>query len=325
MQTNRAAEMIEGRASRRWARVALLASVALLVALPAWAQTASPSPNVPAAAPAGAVAPTVETRSMLQIVWSGLHWPGYLIILGSLVAIALIVDHFLSVRRWTVIPPAQAQRCRDMIEKRRFRECVDEVRNSSTFFARSLSAALDHSRHGFDAMHEAALEKSGELRGRLFRRAEYLNILGNLGPLMGLLGTVLGMIWAFGALGEGGGQSDASGLALGISTALVNTLLGLVLAVIGLGFYGVCRNRIDSLTVEAMVEVINLLEYFRPAGGGAPAAAAPQAAGGLASRPASRPAQPSVPVAPPRPAARPPSPGPLPRGGAGGLRPDEGA
>jgi biopolymer transport protein ExbB len=113
-------------------------------------------------------------------------------------------------------------------------------------------------------MHEAAQEKSGQLSGRMFRKAEYLNIIGNLGPLLGLLGTVWGMIEAFGELGASGGSGGAQ-LAGGISKALVNTLLGLALAILGIGFFGVCRNRIESLTVAATVEVLDLLEYFRPA------------------------------------------------------------
>ena len=111
-----------------------------------------------------------------------------------------------------------------------------------------MTAALQHGRHGFDAMHEAATEKSGELSGRMFRKAEYLNILGNLGPLLGLLGTVWGMIEAFGELGAAGGGGGGGQLAAGISKALVNTLAGLGLAILGIGFFGVCRNRIEALT-----------------------------------------------------------------------------
>src|SRR5262249_22077864 len=134
------------------------------------------------------------------------------------------------------------------------------------YFARTMSAALQHARHGFDAMHEAAIEKSGQLSGQMFRKVEYMNIIGNLGPLLGLLGTVYGMIIAFNDLGRGGGEAaaDAGGLARGISLALVNTLLGLGVAIVGLLFFGVCRNRIESLTVQATVQVLDLLEYFRP-------------------------------------------------------------
>ncbi len=215
-----------------------------------------------AAAQTGSAA---ATQSLLQILWQGIELPTYLIVAGSAVALALVVEHFLTVRRASIVPPEQVRRARTQIENRNFRECLERLKKSSTFFARVMTAALLHARHGFDAMHEAAVERAGQLSGRLYRKAEYLNILGNLGPLLGLLGTVWGMIEAFGELGAAGGQASAGQLAGGISKALVNTLLGLGLAIVGLGFFGICRNRIEALTVSATVEALNLLEYFRPA------------------------------------------------------------
>lgn len=205
-------------------------------------------------------------RSMWQMVGDGIEWPAWLILAGSLVTIALIVEHFIVVRQVTIAPAEQVRKAKHLIERRNFRDCLDRMRKSSTFFSRVMTASLQHARHGFDAMHDAALEKSGELSGQMFRKVEYMNIIGNLGPLLGLLGTVYGMIIAFNALGEGGGVAGtgAGGLATGISLALVNTLLGLALAIVGLGFFGLCRNRVDSLTVQATVQVLDLLEYFRP-------------------------------------------------------------
>lgn len=236
----------------RWA--AVLASLAAASA--AWAQT---------------TAPVAEKQSLLKILREGVEVPTYLIFAGSIVVIALIVEHFLTVRRATVAPAAQVRQAREHIEGRNFRACLDGLRVSRTFFAQTMTAALQHARHGFDAMHEAALEKSSELSGRMFRKAEYLNIIGNLGPLLGLLGTVWGMIEAFGELGASGGAGGGE-LAGGISKALVNTLLGLALAILGIGFFGLCRNRIESLTVGATVDTLDLLEYFRPSPS-APAAA----------------------------------------------------
>ena len=236
-----------------------------------------------------------EHQSLLQIFWQGIEVPTYFILLGSVIAIALIIEHFLNVRRSSISPIDQIKRAKEQIELRSFRECLDGLRQSRTFFAQTMTAALQHARHGFDAMHEAALEKSGELSGRMFRKAEYLNILGNLGPLLGLLGTVWGMIEAFGELGAAGGGGGQ--LAGGISKALVNTLLGLALAIIGIGFFGVCRNRIDSLTVAATVETLDLLEYFRPA----PTGTRP-AERSAARSPAAKPPTPKAPK-PPKPPA----------------------
>jgi biopolymer transport protein ExbB len=235
------------------------------------------------AALAAAQSPGATQTSLLKIFYEGLELPSYLIFAGSIVVLAIIVEHFINVRRAAVSPREQIQRARELIERRSFRECLDLVRKSRTYFAQVMTAALNRARHGFDSMHEAALEKSGELSGRLFRKAEYLNIIGNLGPLLGLLGTVWGMIKAFGSLGAGGGQASAGDLADGISTALVNTALGLALAILGIGFYGLCRNRIDALAAAATIDALDLLEYFRPSnlgrgGESRSASAAPAAA-----------------------------------------------
>jgi len=238
--------------------------VPLWIVMGACAVASAQTTGTAAAAPAGQAA----TQSMWTVITRGMEWPAYFILAGSLAVIMLITEHFVSIRRSTIAPPEQVKRTREMIETRRFADCLNSLRNSNTFFARVLTAALGHSRHGFDAMHEAALEKSHELGGQLFRKAEYMNMLGNLGPLMGLLGTVYGMIIAFNELGAGGGEAGAGQLARGISLALVNTLLGLFLAIVGLLFYGICRNRIDGLTVQATVQALDLLEYFRPTAAG---------------------------------------------------------
>lgn len=208
-----------------------------------------------------------QTRSLWRIVLDGLEWPGYLIIAGSVATIMLIVEHFLTVRRSEIAPAEQLKKARQAIERRDLRGCHTLLRQSRTFFAQVMTAALPHATHGVEAMRATAMEKSSELGGRMYRKVEYLNILGNLGPLMGLLGTVLGMIFAFGALGDGGSEGGGQGgqLARGISLALVNTLLGLTLAVLGIGFYGACRNRIEAFTTEATVEALDLLERLRAA------------------------------------------------------------
>lgn len=223
-----------------------------------------------AAAPAANAADGSAPSSLWAILYQGLEWPAWFILLGSFAAIALIVEHFLVIRPVSIAPPGQIRKARQQIERSDFRGCLDSLKKSHTFFAQIMSAALSQARHGFDAMHEAALQRSSELAGQMYRKCEYLNILGNLGPLMGLLGTVWGMIVAFNDLGRAGGQAGGAGeLARGISLALVNTLLGLMLAIVGLGFFGVCRNRIESFTTHAAVETLNLLEYFRPAPSGA--------------------------------------------------------
>lgn len=213
-----------------------------------------------------AASPAVEGKSFYETLKEGAELPGLLIGLMSVAAVALIAEHFITIRGATMAPADEVEKARAMIEGRRYRECVDQLRGSRSMFAHLVTAGLHHSRHGYEAMHEAVEETAEAWASRLFRRAEYLNILGNLGPLMGLLGTVIGMIDAFGRMRASHGAYKTEDLAGGISQALVNTFLGLMLAIVGLGFFGMCRNRVDRWTVEARAAALDLLEYFRPGG-----------------------------------------------------------
>lgn len=220
---------------------------------------------------------TLERReSFWDTVRRGAELPGVIIGMMSVAAVAFIVEHFISIRRTTMLPADELSRTRTMIEGRRWRECYEQLRGSRTMFAHLMSAGMQHGKHGFDAMHEAVDKTAAAWSSRLFRRVEYLNILGNLGPLMGLLGTVLGMIDAFSQMHASHGAYKTEDLSRGISLALVNTFLGLGLAIVALGFFGVCRNRVDRWTVEAHAAAIDLLEYFRP--GAAPAPSQPAGA-----------------------------------------------
>jgi len=205
-------------------------------------------------------------KSFLRILIDGAEWPGFFILLMSIAAVTIIIEHFMTIRRATMAPPDEIEATRRLIEQRKFKECVEYVRKGKSMFGDVLTTGLRHGRRGFDAMHEAAEERATAWTSRLFRRVEYLHIIGNLSPLMGLLGTVLGMIEAFSAMQQAHGAYKPENLAGGISLALVNTFLGLAVAIIALGFFGVCRNRVDAQTVAAHAAALDILEYFRPSG-----------------------------------------------------------
>lgn len=204
-------------------------------------------------------------QSFLQIIVHGAEWTGIIIVVMSVAAVSIIIEHFWTIRKKTMVPDEQIETLRQMIEARRFKECIDELKDARTMFGDVLLVGLRHGRHGFEAMRESADERAGAWSSRLFRKVEYLNIIGNLGPLLGLLGTVLGMIKAFGEMQAMHGAYKPENLAGGISLALVNTFLGLTVAIVSLFFFGICRNRVDALTVAAHAGVMDLLEYFRPA------------------------------------------------------------
>lgn len=208
-------------------------------------------------------APTNSQASFLQIVLTGAGWLGPVMGLISLWSAIIIFEHFFTIRRSTMISESEVRETRELVERRQFKECIEKLSRSRTMFGDVLTVGLRHGRHGFQAMQEAVEERAMAWRSRLFRRVEYLNIIGNICPLLGLLGTVMGMIESFQRMRSGAYGAD--NLAGGISLALVSTFLGLIVAIVSMLFFGICRNRVDSLTVAAHASSVDILEYFRPA------------------------------------------------------------
>ena len=197
----------------------------------------------------------------------------------SIAGLTLIIQGFIQNRREAFMPEGTTQRIREMIEARQFRELVEFTENDPSFISRALNPALKRA-PSFSSMKEAMETAIGEQTAEQFRKIEYLNIIGNLGPLLGLLGTVLGMIEAFQAVAATKGQADVGALSQGISTALTHTFLGLFLAVPCLAAFGVLRTIVDRLTVRGALVAEELLLMIKPAEAkpGVPAAARPVAA-----------------------------------------------
>jgi biopolymer transport protein ExbB len=111
------------------------------------------------------------------------------------------------------------------------------------------------------------MEDTAEARtARQARRIEHLNVIGNISPMMGLLGTVIGMLRCFNEISQVSGSIDPKQLAAGIFEALVTTCLGLIVAIPTLYFYAIFRNRLDELAGEASVAAEQILASFKPDG-----------------------------------------------------------
>src|SRR5688572_17619532 len=155
----------------------------------------------------------------------------------SVWGLTLIIQGFLKNRQSVFLPENTINLIREMIAQKRFKDLIDFTETDPTFVSQALNPALKRAPN-FSHMKEAMETAIGEQTAEQFRKIEYLNIIGNLGPLLGLLGTVLGMIKAFQAVASTGGQADVGALSEGISIALTHTFLGLFLAVPCLAAFG---------------------------------------------------------------------------------------
>lgn len=212
----------------------------------------------------------------------------------SVIALTLIIQGFITTRRTVYMPDESVNTMRELIQQKKFRELLEFTEADPSFVAKALNPALKRA-PSFSSMKEAMETSIGEQTAEKFRSIEYLNIIGNLGPLLGLLGTVLGMIEAFSAMQAAKGSTDPSVLAGGISTALTHTFLGLFLAVPALAAFGVLRTMVDRLTVQAALVAEELLLMVKPQEAKPAATAAVAAPRPAAAAPAPRKVAPPAP------------------------------
>lgn len=239
-----------------------------------------------------------QPTSFWQVLFSNKDPVFWTIITLSVVAVTLIIQGFIKNRASVFMPEASTEHMRELIGQKKFKELIEYTESDPSFVARALNPALKRA-PSFSSMKEAMETAIGEQTAEQFRRIEYLNIIGNLGPLLGLLGTVLGMIEAFTAMSDAHGQASPAQLAGGISKALCHTFLGLMLAVPCLSAFGVLRTMVDRLTVQGALIAEELLLMVKPA---------EKPAAGAGARPAPGAPAPGA----PRKAPAPPLPAPAP-------------
>ena len=189
---------------------------------------------------------------------------GYLIVLLSLVMVALIADHVMNIRRSMLIPPGVAEEVHRCLAEGKIDEAKILCQEHSGFLSRVLHAGLDEVGGNYNAIEKAMEDAAVEQSARLFRRIEYLSVIATIAPMLGLMGTVWGMIQAFLEF-EQKANPRVSELAPGIYRALITTLLGLGVAVPSLSAFAIFRNRIDELAAEASLLAEHVFADYRRA------------------------------------------------------------
>ncbi|MCA9283543.1 MAG: MotA/TolQ/ExbB proton channel family protein, partial [Phycisphaerales bacterium] len=149
------------------------------------------------------------------------------------------------------------------LQQGKYRAAIDQVARDESFFGRIVHAGLAQANQGHGAILRALEQTAEELVAIRMRRIELLNVLGQVSPMIGLFGTVYGMILAFQAIVVAGGSADPVRLAGGISTALTTTFWGLVVAIPALAAFALLRTRIDELTSEATLRAEAMFNPFR--------------------------------------------------------------
>jgi biopolymer transport protein ExbB len=235
---------------------ALLAPITAGVLQPAAAVAQDQGADDPGTAGQG------EKKTDSLLVWlvkvSGII--GAFIFLISVFFVAIVVQQFLQVRFSVVAPPEILQQCDELIAEGKVRDVFRVVQGDSSFFSRSLAAGLSEIDYGVNEAREK-LERTAEaITIDMEKKVSVLATIGTLGPMIGLLGTLKGMISSFSVIAISGTNLEASAVAKGISEALVLTFEGVLLSIPAIYFYAHFRNRIAKLAAETTILAD---DYFR--------------------------------------------------------------
>jgi biopolymer transport protein ExbB len=192
------------------------------------------------------------------------------LLLVSVVAVALAIEQTLVLRRERVAPQGLADRVARALDAGDLVTATEACNRQPSLLAEVLTASLGEAQSMGPATTWPAVEKVAEdattdSATRLVRRLDYLAVISNLSPMLGLLGTVVGMLLAFAEVASTEGGATAGQLASGIYQALVTTVLGLVIAIPALAAHAVLRNRLDGLVADAVVDAERALRPLKRA------------------------------------------------------------
>lgn len=192
----------------------------------------------------------------------------------SFTLVALFVMNLLTARRENVVPVALVEGFEAHLNEKRYQEAYEMAKNDESFLGQVLSAGLAKLSAGYDQAIEAMQEVGEEENMKLDHRLSYMALIGTISPMVGLLGTVQGMIASFSVIANSPTTPKPSELAAGISTALFTTLVGLFIAIPAIAAYNILRNRVARLVLEVGILSEGLMSRFQGVGAGGPGAGA---------------------------------------------------
>jgi biopolymer transport protein ExbB len=185
-------------------------------------------------------------------------WPIWPLILASILSVAIIIERAYSLRQKEIIPPGLLE---ETIREYRARGVTQDLLvklSSSSPMGRVLAVGLKNAHNSREVMKESIEEAGRAVTHELERFLTSLGTIASIAPLLGLLGTVIGMVEIFGSQTPTG--SNPAVLAHGISVALYNTAFGLIVAIPSMIFYRYFRAKVDALVVEMEQQAIMLVE-----------------------------------------------------------------
>jgi len=221
----------------------------------------------PAAAPAagGAATPAEPDnlpRGPVAMALAG-GVVGFVILLLSVVALALCIENLVAIKREKLMPDDVLADIENALDNGEYEEALEICQSEDCMMTRILGAGLSKMANGFERMEEAMAEEADAQATILHQKLGYINLIAGVAPMLGLFGTVQGMISAFGKIAELEAP-NAKDLAGGIYVALVTTFLGLLVAIPATAAFTFFRGRVTKILMVMGIITGEVLDRFRP-------------------------------------------------------------
>lgn len=184
---------------------------------------------------------------------------GYMMVLCSMTGTAFVIEHAVNIRREKLAPTPLAQDLQALIEEGQYDEAVELCDQEGGYLAHLVGAALRMRHAGYQEMIAGLEAAANEETFKLNTKISYLSLIGNIGPLLGLLGTVTGMIASFQVI-ENLKAPTPKDLAVGVYESLVNTTMGLFIGIVFLTAYFLYKNKVTKMTLSMNLQAVDLLK-----------------------------------------------------------------
>ena len=215
----------------------------------------------------GGEAPASGKNALVYIAESCGWIFGPVFLLLSFIFVALLAMCFLQIRKAVLLPPTLAEQFEQHLEAKEYQPAYELAKNDDSYLGHVLAAGMSKLQAGYPAAQAAMEEAQGDEQMKLEHKISYVSLVGALAPMLGLLGTVQGMVSSFKTISDNPGVAPKPDqLASGIATALVTTLIGLWIAIPAIMFFQMFKNWLEEINSSAAEESTRLMSRFQSMG-----------------------------------------------------------
>jgi biopolymer transport protein ExbB len=208
-----------------------------------------------------------EGENMLVFYYKALGLRYVIVFLAlSFGLVALLVMCFMQIRRAVLMPAGLSQGFEAHLENKEYQQAYEMAKTDDSYLGHVLAAGMGKLQSGYGPAVEAMQEAEGEQAMKLEHKISYVSLVGALAPMFGLLGTVDGMVGAFMVIAKSATAPKPSELAIGISQALITTLIGLWLAIPAIACFALFKNWLQKLNADVDGEAMRLMSRFQSMG-----------------------------------------------------------